>query len=599
MLAKLGIPVEYTFTDLSPSFVTGARKKFKDYPFMRFAVHDIEKPPPESRFVKSQHIVIASNAVHATHSLDVSTANIRQFLRLDGFLMMLEMTETLYWVDIIFGILEGWWLFNDGRKHAIANEQHWEKVLHDAGYGHVDWTDGQAHEVRIQKIIIAMASGPRLDRLPAPSSSLSSLPAVKHETRRADIERYVELACRDFTVPNLNASDKETLVPDTSKTCVVVTGATGSLGCHLVTHLASLPTIHNVYCINRRNITGEAVDPFTRQVQALESKGIIADAPSLSKLHVLETDMAKPRLGLSQEEYDSLVHSATHIIHNAWPMSGKRPLKGFESQFAVMRNLVDLAANMSACQSAGPGFKVSFQFVSSIATVGHYPLIANHDVHVPEEHTCVEAVLPNGYGDAKFVCESILDKTLHQYRDRFRAMSVRLGQVAGSSSTGYWNNMEHFSFMVKSAQTLRSLPELDGPLSWTPVDQVAGTLADLVLYNKGNSYPVYHIDNSIRQPWKEMTAILAEALDVPKQGIIPFEDWIRRVRAFPGAVQWDNPAAMLIDFLEHDFQRMSCGGVLLATDKAREHSPTLRTVGPVSANVARKYVQSWKEKGFL
>jgi acyl transferase domain-containing protein/nucleoside-diphosphate-sugar epimerase/acyl carrier protein/SAM-dependent methyltransferase len=596
MLAKLGIPIEYTFTDLSPSFVVAARKKYKGYPFMRFAVHDIEKPPPESRFVQSQHIVIASNAVHATHSLDISTANMRQFLRPDGFVMMLEMTATLYWVDVIFGILEGWWLFDDGRKHAVADERHWEKVLHDAGYGHVDWTDGQSREVRIQKIIIAMASGPKLDRLPAPSSSLA---AINHDTRRLETERYVELACRGFAVPDINASGKGVLVPDISKICVVVTGASGSLGCHLVTHLASLPTIHTVYCINRPNGVGKAVDPFTRQVQAFESKGIIADAPSLSKLHVLDTDTSKPRLGLSQEEYDNLVHSATHIMHNAWPMSGKRPLKGFESQFAVMRNLVDLAASISACRSASPGFKVSFQLISSIATVGHYPLISNHDAHVPEERTRIEAVLPNGYGDAKFVCESILDKTLHQYPNQFRAMSVRLGQVAGSSRSGYWNHMEHFSFMVKSAQTLRALPNLDGPLSWTPVDEVAGTLADLILYNDGNWYPVYHIDNPVRQPWKELTAVLAEALGVPKHGIIPFADWIRRVRAFPGAVEWDNPAAKLVDFLGHDFERMSCGGVLLATEKAREHSPTLRNVGPVSANVVRKYVQSWKEKGFL
>lgn len=164
LLAGLGVPVEYTFTDLSPSFVAQARKTYKAYPFMKFAAHDIEKPAPKD-FIATQHLVVASNAVHATHSLPVSLTHIRQFLRPDGFLMMLEMTSQVRWVDMIFGLLEGWWLFDDSRPHALSHQSHWEKELHGAGYGHVDWTDGHHPENTIQRIIIAMASGPKYDRL--------------------------------------------------------------------------------------------------------------------------------------------------------------------------------------------------------------------------------------------------------------------------------------------------------------------------------------------------------------------------------------------------------------------------------------------------
>ena len=167
LLASLNIPVEYTFTDLAPSFVAAARKEYKGYPFMKFCAHDIEKQPADN-LIGTQHLIVASNAVHATHSLPESLKNIRKALRPDGFLMMLEMTETVRWVDIIFGLLEGWWLFDDGRQHALSHQSHWEKELHDAGYGHVDWTDGHLPENRVQRIIIAMASGPQYDRLPLP-----------------------------------------------------------------------------------------------------------------------------------------------------------------------------------------------------------------------------------------------------------------------------------------------------------------------------------------------------------------------------------------------------------------------------------------------
>jgi len=145
---------------------------------------------------------------------------------------------------------------------------------------------------------------------------------------------------------------------------------------------------------------------------------------------------------------------------------------------------------------------------------------------------------------------------------------------------------------------LKALPDFDGQLSWTPVNDVAASLSDILLANN-IPYPIYHIDNPVRQPWREMITVLADALKIPRANIIPFPEWIKHVRHFPGSVEIDNPAAKLLAFLDHNFVRMSCGGLLLDTTKSREHSKTLSSVGPVSADVARKYVQAWKDMGFL
>lgn len=580
ILASLSVSVEYTFTDLSPSFVAAARERFKDYPFMKFRVHDIEKPPTDEELFYSQHIVIASNAIHATRNLVKSTRNIRKMLRPDGFLIMLEMTKPLYWVDMIFGVLEGWWKFDDGRRHAVAHHLRWEQELQSAGYSRIEWTDGSASEVNIQRLFIALASGSRYDRLPAKSQPRD------FEARRAATNEYVQKSLLGFSA-SLNSDN----VISSPATCVLVTGASGSLGSYLVTHFANLAEIDTVVCLNRRSCT----QPKLRQIRALESKGILLPDEALAKLRMLEADTTKPSLGLPREQYEGLLNTVTHIVHNAWPMSSKRLLKGFELQFQAMRNLIDFACNLSRRRVRGS--KISFQFISSIATVGHYPFCTGN-AHVPEERTTIEFVLPNGYGDAKFVCERMLNETLHKHPDKFRTMSVRLGQVAGATASGYWNHMEHFPFLIKSSQTLRSLPDFDGELSWTPVNDVAAVLADLLL-SSTTPYSVYHIDNPVRQPWKEMISVLADALGIPLEGVIPLPEWIRRVRAFRGAVEWDNPAAKLVDFLDEDFVRMSCGGVLLGTAKSREHSKTLRRLGAVSADVARKYIQAWKDSGFL
>lgn len=583
VLSKLNIPIEYTFTDLSGSFVALARKKYAQYPFMKFRVHDIEKPPA-SDLAGTQHVVLGSNAIHATRSLTVSLANVKKMLRPDGFLMMLEMTQPLYWVDLIFGLFEGWWLFEDSRQHAIAPESHWERELVNAGYGHVDWTDGKRPEVAIQKVIMAFASGPRYER----NSSLASPPPVTDvdPARKAKIEEYVERHAQGFQPPSRIVSGSNH--SSHNKCTVAITGATGSLGAHLVAHLAALPEVGQVVCINRRSTTGA---PEERQLNALDTRGILLDATSSSKLRCYQTDTAKPFLGLPQTTYEELTKTVTHLIHNAWPMTGKRPVSGLETQFKVLRNLVDFARDASS-RPRPSDFQFTFQFISSIAVIGHYP-----DRLVPEERMELCSVLPNGYGEAKFICENVLDQTLHRFPDFFRTMSVRLGQIAGSKTNGYWNPVEHLPFLIKSSQTLNALPAFSGDLCWTPVNDVAGTLSDLVL-RTATPYPVYHVDNPVRQPWEEMIPVLAEQLGVPKRNLLPFEEWIKRVREFDGPAE-QNPAAKLVDFLDENFLRMSCGGLLLDTAKTCEHSPTLAAVGPVGVDVVRKYVTWWKGEGFL
>ena len=400
---------------------------------------------------------------------------------------------------------------------------------------------------------------------------------------------YVKKNVQDFVAPVVSGT---ATTPGEDEQCVLVTGATGSLGSHLIEHFAKQSNVKSVICINR-SASGSV--PDTRQQQAMTSRGIELSESILSKLQVLETDTTKPLLGLPKDVYDGLVEKTTHILHNAWPMSGKRPVKGFELQFQVMRNLINFARDISCRRTKGT--KVGFQFISSIATVGHYPLWSENP-NVPEERMKIESILPNGYGDAKYVCELMLDETLHKYPDQFRTMAVRLGQVAGSKTSGYWNPMEHLSFLVKSSQTLKALPNFEGLLSWTPVNDVAATLGELLVQNN-TPYPIYHIDNPVRQAWQDMIPVLADALNVPRKNVVDFEEWVRRVRNFPGSVEADNPAFKLIEFLDGNFLRMSCGGLLLGTEKAREHSKTLANLGPVSDDVARKYVQAWRDMGFL
>jgi acyl carrier protein/SAM-dependent methyltransferase len=158
-LVCLGIPFSYTFTDLSAYLVANARHNFAGRSFMEFMVLGIEKTPPES-FGNRFHTIISTNCIHATRNIAVSMTHIHQMLRPDGFVSLVEFTKNMFWFDLVFGVLEGWWLFEDGREHVLADEWFWENSMKTAGFKHVTWTDGSSEEARTLRIICGFLTNP-------------------------------------------------------------------------------------------------------------------------------------------------------------------------------------------------------------------------------------------------------------------------------------------------------------------------------------------------------------------------------------------------------------------------------------------------------
>ncbi|KAJ5161072.1 Acyl transferase/acyl hydrolase/lysophospholipase [Penicillium capsulatum] len=140
-LRSHGIPFEYVFTDVSTSLVSAAKKKFKDAKEMSFEVLDIEKAPKQE-YENAFHMIIATNCIHATRSLNQSLVTLNRMVRADGAV----------------ALFEGWWRFEDDRTHALMNEKHWEKEMKAAGFKEVLWTDGKSPESKTVRVIAAFKS---------------------------------------------------------------------------------------------------------------------------------------------------------------------------------------------------------------------------------------------------------------------------------------------------------------------------------------------------------------------------------------------------------------------------------------------------------
>lgn len=147
-LVASGVPFQYTFTDVSASFFKAARQRYQGSGLpVDFQVLDVETPegtPPH--MLGQYHAVLSTNCLHATRDLAVSARNARRLLRPDvhgAFLALIEFTERVYWLDLVFGLLDGWWRFADGRRHCLASEARWEDSLTQAGFDRVAFTEGR------------------------------------------------------------------------------------------------------------------------------------------------------------------------------------------------------------------------------------------------------------------------------------------------------------------------------------------------------------------------------------------------------------------------------------------------------------------------
>jgi acyl transferase domain-containing protein len=128
---------EYTFTDVSPLFAAKARERFARFPFLRYGVLDIEKDPAAQGFAPGQYdVILASNVIHATRDLRATLARVHGLLAPGGTLVLLEVTREERWIDLTFGMTEGWWAFTDRAlrpSHALISPQQWLPLLGEFG----------------------------------------------------------------------------------------------------------------------------------------------------------------------------------------------------------------------------------------------------------------------------------------------------------------------------------------------------------------------------------------------------------------------------------------------------------------------------------
>lgn len=135
-LARRPGRVQYTFTDKGTAFVKQARARYAAHPFVHAQVLDIEQSPSIQGFMPGQYdVVVAANVLHATRDLRASLTHARSLLAPGGLLVLLEASARRRWIDLTFGLTEGWWRAADERQgHPLLPTDAWRALLADCGF---------------------------------------------------------------------------------------------------------------------------------------------------------------------------------------------------------------------------------------------------------------------------------------------------------------------------------------------------------------------------------------------------------------------------------------------------------------------------------
>ncbi|KAJ7356425.1 male sterility protein-domain-containing protein, partial [Mycena albidolilacea] len=360
---------------------------------------------------------------------------------------------------------------------------------------------------------------------------------------------------------------------------IVLTGATGSLGAHILYQLVSSSNVRKVICLSRAKSHEESVQRIAESMKARKLP------PPDNKLLSYAANVNAPLLGLTETEYNVI---RDEVTDNAWPVNFMLSLDSYDEHIGGAVNLINL------CLASPHAEPAAFFFSSSISARNGAPDLTCHEDFPPSTSTAAAT----GYGRSKWVVEKICERAAENWS--VPVAVFRIGQIVGDSLTGVWNETEAYPLMFKGANTFGAVPNLDEACffhpSWLPVDYAGQAIAEVVL-SPVKSAAVYNIVNpNLSASWQDILAALRMA--GLKFEAVDRAQWLQRLaESEPDGEK--NPTIKLLPFFQMRYGTAYRRPMVFLTNKTAAISPSIRNAPPISPELVGKWVANWRETGFL
>lgn len=356
---------------------------------------------------------------------------------------------------------------------------------------------------------------------------------------------------------------------------VLLTGATGALGAHILSQLRTDKSVEQIVCLVRASSPESATKRVSESL-VQRGKPPLKPRNNLDKDYItcLPAQLCDEKLGLSEEAYRDLRQKRLLVIHAAWAVNFSLPLRSFaQDHIAGLYNIISLSpARMVFCSST-----------ASVLGLSHPSNIEEQISSDPHDADTL------GYSRSKWVAEAICSRAYEKTSMKGRIKVLRIGQLTGDNDRGIWNMAEAWPLLLSTVDVLGCLPNLQHePLSWLALDVAATAIIQIAMENVAidsdtAKVPVYHIvNNDTSATWQDLLRWLKEIRSEPFEIVDP-RIWLEKLEALH-----DHPAKGLLGLWKkaygiqpEEHREPSEKGLQFAVKRTEAVAPAIRTVEPI------------------
>ena len=347
-----------------------------------------------------------------------------------------------------------------------------------------------------------LAGNPSLDAL------VSVLEDGERRTPDRDADQPRALMRADGVLPfDIRPAAAPRTAPPTGR--VLLTGATGFLGAHLLRTLLA-ETDAEVLCLVRdRGSDGESRLRVRRSLERYR----LWDDTFDRRVDTVTGDLSQPALGLAADVRATLGSAVDAIYHAAADVNWVAPYGALRAANVVAtRELLRLACH---------GRPKAFHFISSLS-VCH---AVGGPRFVTEDDDLFDSIerLPLGYAQSKCVAEVLV----RQAQARGLRTSIhRPALLTGDSATGVSKHDDLVSSLFKGCIEMGTAPDLDWRIDAVPVDQAARAIVRLSATGP-DRISAFHESARQARHWRE--SVLWMNLFGYPVALVPHDRWLEQL----------------------------------------------------------------------
>ncbi|MEU5417941.1 SDR family NAD(P)-dependent oxidoreductase [Streptomyces sp. NPDC020667] len=155
---------KYSYTDISKAFLLHAQREYGPIaPYLDPQLFNAEKPLAGQPVAPGTYdVVIATNVLHATRNIRNTLRNAKAAARANALLLLNELSDNILFSHLTFGLLEGWWLYDDPAPRIAGSPglvpESWRRVLGEVGFRSAFVAAEGADDLG-QQVIVAESDG--------------------------------------------------------------------------------------------------------------------------------------------------------------------------------------------------------------------------------------------------------------------------------------------------------------------------------------------------------------------------------------------------------------------------------------------------------